>query len=510
MAAHQIKTRERKSPPMTIKNGTNSIPPRVTTPEPPSLLRYGVKKLGHFITIHFSLAVIAMVAIVPVGLLAADMGGCPVPPQSGVLQDYVYGYAPVALDATRAILTAVPDATTMPGFAPVNQFARQEKLADPSETLIVRPNTDTLYTNAWLDLKAEPIILHVPDTGGRYYLIPMLDAYSNEFASIGSRTTGNGAGDFAIVGPQWRGELPPGLSGVVHAPTNSTWLIGRTLVKGQDDLAAAVALTKQYQLLPLSAYAQFLQSGEYTPSTNVPVIPPNSDFIGSPITSSQGFSEPRFFDVLAAFATENPAPVRQEPEALRMVLDGFLHQSQLTSDVATQAQDAFEAELLCTSTLQNGWMANSNVGNYGNNYLLRGAVALHGLGANIPADALYENTFTDVNGNQLDGNKSYVIHFPSGQTPPINGFWSVTVYGPNELLVANPIQRYSAGSESSLVPNPDGSIDILLQTTLPAQQSNWLPTPAGPFSLTLRLYWPAQSVLNGTWTVPGVTPKPGE
>src|SRR5262249_652410 len=157
--------------------------------------------------------------------------------------DYIYGYAPVTLEAIRALLTAVPDATTAPGSAPINQFARQDKLADPSERLIVHPNADTLYTTAWLDLAAEPIILHVPNTNARYYLIAMLDAYSNEFASVGSRTTGNSEGNFAIAGPHWKGELPQGLSGVIRAPTNTVWLIGRTLVHGQEDLSAALTVT---------------------------------------------------------------------------------------------------------------------------------------------------------------------------------------------------------------------------------------------------------------------------
>jgi hypothetical protein len=151
------------------------------------------------------------------------------PPLPLILKDYVYGYAPVMVEATRAIFTAVPDATTVTGLAPTNQLARKNTLATAAERLIPRPNADTLYTNAWLDLAHEPIILHVPDTAGRFYVMPLLDAYSNQFASIGSRVTGNGEGNYAIVGPYWRGNLPAPVSKIARAPTNTVWLIGRTL-----------------------------------------------------------------------------------------------------------------------------------------------------------------------------------------------------------------------------------------------------------------------------------------
>jgi hypothetical protein len=498
---------------MTLNKKTLSIATRFTAPISIHWLGGKGLKPNFRSIIRFCLAIIAVIAVSPLGL-RAQTDSCPVPPEQtsnppiGVLNDYIYGYAPVTLKAIRALLTAAPDATTKPGRAPINQFARQDKLADPSENLIVHPNADTLYTTAWLDLADEPIILHVPDTNGRYYLIPMLDAYSNEFASVGSRATGNGEGNFAIVGPRWRGELPQGLSGVIQAPTNTAWLIGRTLVHGQEDLSAALTVTTKYQLVPLSAYPKFLETCNYTPPTNVSVNPPDPDFIGLPISSSPGFSNPEFFNALAAYALRNPAPRDQEPLASLLVLDGFIHQNQLNQEIVNQARCAFIARLADSSEMQNGWSKNLNVGNYGKDYTLRGAVALFGLGANVPADSVYANALVDLNGNTLDGNNLYAIHFPAGQTPPVNGFWSVTVYDKETgFLVHNPIQRYSVGSETGLVPNADGSVDILLQSTPPSSlQSNWLPTPAKPFTLTLRLYWPAPAVLDGSWTIPGVNP----
>ena len=439
-------------------------------------------------------------AITALLVTAAANGGT-----SDILPDYIYGYAPVAMEATRSLLTAVPNASTVPGLAPINQFSYGNILATPDERIIIRPNADTLYTTAWLDLAQEPMILHVPDTGGRYYLMPMLDAYSNDFASIGSRTTGTGEGNYAIVGPFWRGTLPQGLSGVVDAPTNTVWLIGRTLVHGEADLASAAELTKQYKLVPLSAYPDFAATGVYTPPGNVPVTPPNPDFTGAPITNSPVFSKPQFFDVLSKIALRNPPPPPQLLQASRLVLDGFIHQNQLTPDTVTQADNAFAAKLRATVTQQNGWSING--GSYGTDYLERAAITRIGFGTNIPADAVYPSTTMDASGNPLVGTNSYVIHFVPGQTPPVRGFWSLTVYDENGFLVANSINRYAAGSETGLVPNADGSIDILLQNTAPAtMQSNWLPTPTTAFSLTLRLYWPDEPVLNGTWTIPAVQP----
>jgi hypothetical protein len=439
--------------------------------------------------------------------LHAQSSSDPTARSAGILQDYIYGFSPVAMEAARAVQTAVPDNITVPGIAPINQFGYRTTLADPAETFIIRPNADTLYTNAWLDLACEPIILHVPDTAGRYYLVPMLDAYSNEFASIGVRTTGTGAGDYAIVGPNWRGPLPEPVSSVVHAPTNTVWMIGRTLVRGQADLSAAVAVSKQFLLIPLSAYPDFLQTGTYTPPAGVPVTTPNPDFKGRPVTSSPGFSKPEFFDVLAAYSLRNPPPRDQVGQASELVLNGFLHQRQLNSDVAAQANQAFAREGQAVGTNENGWIVDLKGGNYGTDYLLRATLTRLGFGTNIAEDAIYPSAMKDIDGNPLAGANSYVIHFAPGQTPPARGFWSITVYDQDGFLVPNSIQRYDVGSETGLTPNADGSIDIFVQSTPPAtMESNWLPTPAGPFELTMRLFWPDQSALSGAWMPPPITP----
>jgi hypothetical protein len=422
-----------------------------------------------------------------------------------LVQDYVYGYAPVAMAALRALMTAVPDATRWPGRAPVNELARVKRTATPSQRFVPRPSADVLYTLAWLDLAREPMVLHVPEMRGRYHLIPLYDAYSNQFASIGSRTTGDGAGDFAILGPGWQGALPAGLRSV-QAPTNSVWLIARTLVRGPGDLAAAVAATRGLALVPLGDYPRFAATGRYAPAAAAPP-PLDRDFVGRPITSSPGFSRPDFFALLRAIAARDPPPPAERPAAARFVEDGYRRRAALSPAIVAAAEAAMRAELRRHRTQRNGWSLDLDAGDYGTNYLLRAAIARFGLGANRAEDAVYPSTSEDSDGRPLQGGTRYVLHFPPGGLPPVKGFWSLTLYDSDGFLVANPIDRYCVGSETGLVPNPDGSTDILLQGTAPAgRQANWLPTPPGRFSLTLRLYWPDASVLDGRYRIPPVEP----
>lgn len=452
------------------------------------------------------LAFLTAVAMVPAGL-HSQTPTCPAESPSGpysIQSDYIYGYPAVALEATRAIQTAVSD-NSQSGQAPINQFALQTALSTPADHLVIRPNADTLYSTAWLDLANEPIILHVPDMAGRYYLMPMLDAYSNEFASIGSRTTGEKEGDYAVVGPRWQGTLPQNLAGIIHAPTNTVWLIGRTLADGPSDVNAAVTMAKQYALVPLSAYSQFLETGTFIPPVGVPFSAPSDDFNSFPVTNSPGFSEPKFFDVLARYAIENPPPPNQFVQATASVGSGLLNQGQMNDSVQNQAVAEMTCELRRTATVENGWSFHLNIGTYATNYLLRAAVAQYGLGANIPADAVYLNAGADSTGTQFNGTNSYVIHFAPGQIPPENGFWSITVYGSDGFLVDNPINRYVVGSETGLQTNPDGSVDIFLQSAPPnALLSNWLPIPSDIFSLTLRIFWPKKAVLDQTWIPPTI------
>ena len=418
-----------------------------------------------------------------------------------VLVAYIYGYAPVAIAATERIQTAVPDANSIPGEAPINQFAYIKALATPDAKTVIRPNADTIYTTAWLDLRSQPMVLSLPAVPDRYYAIPLYDAYTNEFYSFGPRTTGSTAGDYLIAGPDWSGTVPQGITAVVRAPTPTVWVIGRTLVRGPDDLPNAVAATTQYRLIPLSDYGT-----SYTPPTNVPVQPPDPDFVASPVTNAPGFQSPAFFGVMQPFIVANPPPANQLP-LVALFQPAFAHPEALTPRIVKLAQAAMVVAIEAATTTVNGWSYSLAIGTYGENYLLRAAVARFGLGANAKEDAVYASCSTDASGTSLNGSANYTITFPAGQQPPVKGFWSITVYDQDGFLVANPINRYSVGSETGLVPDGDGSLTIQLRATAPppqVPQANWLPVPEGPFSLTLRMYWPEQPILNGTYVIPAV------
>ena len=427
------------------------------------------------------------------------------PTSREVVNAYIFDYASTVFEATRAIATATPSNSALPSQAPINQFAYGDALTPAGPGTVIRPNADTIYTSGWLDLGRQPIVLHVPDTTGRYYLIPIYDAYTNEFASIGTRTTGTVAGDYAIVGPNWSGVLPPGLSGVIQAPTDAVWALGRTLVRGPSDLSAAVALTRLYTLTPLDKFGT-----PYEPPSHVPVKSPNADFVARPVTAAKGFDLPEFFTFNAPFLYRNTPPTSEQALASRYRTSVLPNADLLTPTLVQTALTEMMAALTSTATITNHWSYNLQTGSYGKNYALRAGIALFGFGANEPADAVYASTSLDGGGAALNGSNSYTIHFSAAQIPPARGFWSLTLYDQNGFFVPNPINRYDVGSETGLQLNADGSLDITLQPNAPSSStSNWLPTPSGAaFNLTLRLYWPEQVVLDGQYVVPPVTQAP--
>ena len=418
---------------------------------------------------------------------------------------YLYGYPLVLMDATMRAMTNVPEPKGEK--APVNQFARVDVLPDASFTSIVRPNVDTLYTSAFLDLEKEPIVLHMPDTQGRYYLMPMLDAYTNVFASPGKRTMGTKAKDFAIVGPGWKGTLPKGVT-KIQAPTNLVWVLGRTQINGKDDLPSVVALTKDYTLTPLSTFGQ-------------PYTPPKNDKIDTNVTMEMApprvvaaMDDPEFFTRLAALMKENPPSAKDRAAVARFKALGLEPGKFEPSEAAKggiegageRARKRMDERMLDIGKLVNGWRMDTSLGSYGTRYLDRAVVALDGLGANLAADALYPMAFVDEKGEPLNGENRYVLHFAKGKEPPVNAFWSVTLYDPKGYLAANPIDRFAIGSRDKLKRNKDGSLDILIQSEPPEgdMAANWLPAPKGEFNLALRLYWPKQQVVSGAWKPPAV------
>lgn len=428
-------------------------------------------------------------------------------------QAYIYGYPLIVMDASRAKLTNVPYPIGA-GLAPANQFGHIRTFPDASFTDVVSPNADTLYSSAWLDLKKEPIVLSVPDTHGRYYLMPMLDAWTNVFASPGKRTTGTSKGNFVITGPQWTGTLPAGLK-EIKSPTDMVWIIGRTQANGKSDFATVNTIQNQYKLTPLSAWGK-----PYTPPADVPTEP-KVDMKRAPVDVADSLDASAFFNRLAALMQDNPpaavdAPMvaklasigvvpgqpfdinKNGPDAAKAIADGVADGKKKLHDLAQN---------LPSASVENGWKVMlKDIGVYGTNYDARAGIAWTGLGANVPADAFYPMARNESDGNPLNGANKYVIHFDKGQTPPVNAFWSLTAYTAKQTFVDNPLNRYTVGDRDKLKLNPDGSLDIYLQHDSPGKdkESNWLPVDAGSFNIAMRMYWPKDTALNGAWTPPPI------
>jgi len=428
----------------------------------------------------------------------------------------VYGLPLVIMDITKVKSTNVAKPE---GFAaPINQFVNVRQFPDASFRDVVRANVDTLYSSAFLDLSAEPIVLSVPDTRGRYYLMPILDAWTNIFASPGKRTTGTKAGHFAITGPGWQGTLPKGVA-ELKSPTNMAWIIGRTQTNGPADYPAVHAIQDGYKLTPLSDFGKRYVAPQGK-------VDPNVDMKTPPVEQLKRMSAEAFFDRLATLLQANPPPASEAPilEKLQAIgiepgkkfelaqLDPVIAKGlEKSLDVALDRLRAAAKEMGAGAT---GWrIPPMSLGNFGADYGLRGAVALVGLGANLPQDAVYPSAFVDEEGKPFDGANAYVIHFDKGATPPVDAFWSVTLYGADDFFVANPINRYAISSWMNLKKNADGSLDIHVRRDSPGKdkEANWLPSGDKAFNLTLRMYWPKEkppSILDGSWKPPAVRPAP--
>lgn len=427
-----------------------------------------------------------------------------------------YGFPLVIMDATRRKMSNV--AVAGPSAAPVNQFSHMPQFPDASFKDVVRANVDTLYSAAWLDLSKEPIVLSVPDTHGRHYLMPMLDAWTNVFASPGKRTTGTKPGHFAITGPGWTGSLPAGVQ-QLKSPTHMAWIIGRTQTNGPKDYAAVHAIQRQYQLTPLSAFGK-----PYTPPPAA--VDPAVDMKLGPVEAVAKMGSTAFFNTMASLMQDNPPPPADAPMLAKLAKIGIVpgapfDPAKLDPAVARGLEKALPTALekLTAASKQtgepiNGWRIPSmKLGDFGTDYGTRAVVALIGLGANLAADAVYPSAFVDSDNQPLNGANRYVLHFPKGEQPPVHAFWSVTMYDPSSFFVDNPAKRYALSSWMPFKRNADGSLDLLIQADPPSKAlaTNWLPAPKGDFSLTLRMYWPkdqAPSILDGTWKPPALNKAP--
>lgn len=413
-----------------------------------------------------------------------------------VKEAYIWGYPVVVMYRTMKLMTN--------SRAPFNEFWRVNKLIGADFKDVVTPNVDTLYASAWLSLCDHPVLLHTPDTDGRYYGVEFLDIYTNVFRNVGKRTSGTIAKQFIITGPQWRGTLPDGLEHI-KAPTNNVWLISRVLVNGEKDVAQAAKLN--------DAITLSLVNRKFVPVYSKP-------FFGSPQTVSSAGIE--FFDELGDALLGNSPPVLEKELVGRFALVGIgegKHPSKHTSD--PELKEAFDLGIADANKeinenadglfiFNNGWRYTLKGGKYGQDYLLRAEMAKSFLGANVPQESLYAFGHEDAKGDKLEGSKKYQIHFEKNNLPPVKGFWSLTMYdAKTHLLVSNSLSRYSLGDRSEQMKyNPDGSLDIYIQNNLPEDhEANWLPAPEGYFYLVLRFYIPKSSILDGTYKYPTIEQK---
>jgi len=429
---------------------------------------------------------------------------------------YIYGYPLVTVEMTRRVGTNTVKPVGL--HAPMGQFASAREYPTAAFRDVTAPNADTLYSSAFLDLSKEPYVLSIPDAHGRYYLMPMLDGWTTVFQVPGKRTTGTKAQKYAITGPGWGGTLPDGVT-EYKSPTNMVWIIGRIYSTGTPaDYKAVHAMQEKLSLVPLSAYGK-----PYSPPPGT--VDPNIDMKTPVREQVNALGVAAYFNLMAQLMKDNPPTAEDAPIVAKMAKIGIVPGQPFDiTKLSPDAQNALKTVPKAAAgrimgyfkdegKQENGWTFFTKTGIYGTDYLDRAFVTAIGLGANRPQDAVYPTSEVDADGKPYSGANKYVMHFDKGELPPVNGFWSLTMYNAQYFFVDNPLNRYTLSARNKLKHNADGSVDLYLQRENPGKdkESNWLPAPADKFVQMLRMYWPKDkppSLLDGTWTIPGVKQAP--
>ena len=414
---------------------------------------------------------------------------------------YLYGYPLVMMETTRVHSGQF--------IGPENQLRLVRQFPDANFKDVVRPNVDTLYTTAFISMKDGPWVFEMPANTERYELMPFMDAWTNVFASPGTRTSGTAAATYLLTGPGWQGDVPVGMQRL-QSPTDMVWLIGRTQTNGVADYASVHRLQDRLRLKKLGPYNKPNAS---TPDawqrSTMPAVPP--------VVQMRNMTTADFYERLIGLMVANPASADDAPMLQRLAAVQLVPGQAVSLNALNKAcfalgrwlADYKVHKVLSTKATDGTWSSPPlNLGAYGTDYNTRAAVAMVGLGANLPQDALYPNTSLDHEGKQLMGDQRYRLHFKANQLPPVKAFWSITAYGADEFLIDNPLKRYALGDRDALSFNADGSLDIWIQASAPdtpAKRSNWLPVKdQAPFLLNARLYWPKDDALNGGWKMPPV------
>jgi hypothetical protein len=436
------------------------------------------------------------------------------------IEGYHYLYPLVTMEITRRQLTNVEPGKGFGG--PMNTVANIRAYPTAEDRAVVRPNFDTLYTSLFLDMSKEPMVVSIPDTNGRFYVFPILDMWSDVFASLGWRTTGTKAMNVVLVAPNWRPELRgarllaelklPAETRIIEATTPVVWVIMRTKTDGPDDYAAVHRVQDAVRATPASQWGRPAAPQPFTPD-------PTIDMKTEPKTTVDTMAGDRFFALAAELLKLHPPRTTDQPIIDRLARIGFeVGKSFDASKAGPAVQKAvasapreglriMQMKMPTMARVQNGWSLNTDtMGVYGNYYLKRAIIAQVGLGANLPEDAIYPQSLFDKDGRPLDGSQRYTLHFSRANLPPADAFWSVTLYDTDGFQVPNSINRFAVSSWMPFRYNADGSLTLLIQNESPGQddQANWLPAPKGPFNVTMRLYAPRLEALIGQWAPPPV------
>ena len=421
---------------------------------------------------------------------------------------YVYLYPLILMDITRKQLINL-DPKTSPLGGPANAFTHIRAFPTAEMRAVVRPNFDTLYSSGWLDLTNGPVIVSTADTGGRYFMLPMLDMWTDVFAVPGKRTNGTGAANFALVPPGWTGKLPGDVERI-DAPTPYVWIIGRTQTNGVKDYDAVHKIQDGYKITLLADWGK-------TPRKVQQKIDPSVDTKTEPLRQVNGMPALEYFNYGAELMKQNPPHATDWSMIARMKRIGLepgknFDGSKVSADVLASGAAAglklMQDKIPTIARITNGWQMNTDtMGVYGNYYLKRAIVALVGLGANQVDDAIYPFNIGDADGKPVIAENKYVLHFNKDELPPVGAFWSLTMYDAEGFQVANPLNRFAIGDRDALKFNPDGSLNLHIQNENPGpdKESNWLPAPkSGKLGLTLRLYAPKPQVADGRWNPPAI------
>ena len=421
------------------------------------------------------------------------------------IEAYVYLHPLLTMDVTRRTLTNTPEGR-------LNQFAHNSAFPEAENREVVRPNFDTLYSSAWLDITEEPMVISMPDTQGRHYILPIMDMWTDVFVAAGKRTSGTKAKNIALVPKGFTGKLPKGIE-AIEAPTPMMWIINRIQTNGPKDYPFVNGLQEGFKITPLSQWGKKVALKPFKAD-------PTADMKSSPFDQMMAMDAQKYFSYGAELMKEYPAHATDFSILARMKRIGIEAGKSFDYDKAspvvkaaldssiTDGLQLMKETLPSMATVANGWQMNtSTMGVYGNYYMKRAIVTLIGLGAIPPEDGIYPLLLADADGEKLVGTSNYKIHFEKDELPPVNAFWSITMYDHEGFQVANTLNRFAIGDRDDLVFNKDGSLDIYIQAKSPGKdkESNWLPSPdKGELGVTMRLYAPKPQALDGRWVPPVV------